>query len=607
MGLRNGFFLALALGLALTGLAAAQAANPFLVPAAYAPERGASGGTLTHATFTSGNSVTTWNPIAVRDTLTSRLIGRFLPGTPLVTRFIDNEWRPYLAESYEVAPDFRSITYRLREGVRWSDGTPLAVEDFQLWWEITATPEIQSNSYTTTLVGETPTRLVKVDDLTMRFEFGEVPFDVILKSASGVVPAHIFGPVWRDSGVQGVLNLWNLNTPPSQLVALNAFRMRSFSPDERIEWEPNPHFDWVRLEVAPQDRLPYLDRIVELLVPTQDQQLALFLGGTSDLLDDGRQGSGSPRGADDLRTLVEARNRGMAIEVHPNVSARNTKTYLFLNFNHVDPWKASLFRNSNFRKAMQYLIDADGMIEAAFGGLGSLRYSLVTPVAPQMMREFFSYDFDPERAAEMLRQLGFTRKDREGFLIDGTGRRLEFDLTTNAGNSQREAMGRVFAAEAAKVGVKVNFQPIAFNILVNQLVATAQDDNGRPQDRGFDGIIIGIGGGAPEFSFGANIYRLGALLHAWNTALPQFGPFQAFEVELDRLQKLYDTEPDPERRQALLDQAQRVDQEHLPYLRLPVANAHFARSARVGGVFPAELMNDYYGYYAGDFALFVRR
>jgi peptide/nickel transport system substrate-binding protein len=575
---------------ALAGFAAAQTGSPFLIPSEYNPERGRAGSEVTLALFATGG-VKTFNPfVAQADNLSGEVMRTF-NSAPLVTRFIDNEWRPLAAASFEIAPDFRSITYTLRRGIRWSDGTPLTVDDYALWWEITGDERTNANFRVATIVGESQTRLVKIDDYTMRFEFGEIPFSPVIKSGANVVPAHIFGPVWRDRGPEGVNVMWGVDTPPAQMVAIGPWRMVSFRQNERIEWERNPNFDWVRLEVAPGDQLPYLERFTQIMTANLDQSFALFRGGTTDVF--------SPRGADDLRELTSARQGGMAIDIFPNYSSVDSSLWILWNFNSLDPWKANLFRNVNFRRAMSHLADREGMVEAAYGGLGAPMYSFVYQVFPAIYKEFVTYEFNPERAVELLRGLGFTRKDREGFLIDGTGRRIEFDLSTNSGNTQREAIGRIFAAEAANVGVKVNFTPIAFNVLVDQLLAKAQTAAGAPNDRGFDAILLGLTGGTPDQPIGANVFQLGTSLHAWNTSVPAIGPFAPWEIELDRLSKLAETQPDDAARGQLIDRAQRVVQENLPFVYMTSPGAHQVRRTNLGGFFPAEDMNAYYGTYFG--------
>jgi len=584
--MKRALILGVALAVALAGFGAAQTANPFLIPKEFNPERGRPGGEVVLALFASGG-VRTFNPILAQADALSGDVMRSFNSAPLATRFVDMVWRPLAAESYTIAPDFRSVTYTLRRGMRWSDGTPLTTRDYALWWEMTQDARTNANFRVATIVGESLTRLVVIDERTMRFEFGEIPYSPLAKSSPNVVPAHIFGPVWRERGPEGVLAMWGVDTPPAQLISVGPFRMTSFRQGERIEWERNPNFDWVRLEVAPGDRLPYFDRVTQIMTPDLIQNFALFRAGTTDVH--------GPRNADELRELTAARAGGMAIDIFPNFSLAASSQWIVFNFNSVDPWKANLFSNTNFRRAMSHLADRAGMVEAALGGLGRPAYSFVYQVWEHIYREFVTFSFNPERARELLRGLGFTRRDREGVLIDGTGRRLEFSLATNSGNPIREAAGRIFAAEAAKIGVRVNFAPIAFSVLVNQLLAPAQTPEGAPNDRGFDAILLGLVGGDPDQPIGANVFQLGTSLHAWNTSRVDIGPFAPWEIELDRLSKLAETQPDDAKRVEMIMRAQLVVQENLPFIYLISPSIHQARKSNLGGFYPVELMNAHFG------------
>ena len=96
------------------------------------------------------------------------------------TAFYDNLLRwdfeytkplPNLAESWEVSPDGTSYTFRLRKGVRWSDGQPFTSADVAFWWELFSDDEINPGKDPFFTVGGKLATFTVIDDLTFRFDF----------------------------------------------------------------------------------------------------------------------------------------------------------------------------------------------------------------------------------------------------------------------------------------------------------------------------------------------------------------------------------------------------------------------------------------------------
>ena len=79
---------------------------------------------------------------------------------------------PNLAESWEVSDDGTTYTFHLREGVKWSDGTPHSSGDFMFWYEDVLGDEDLAPSFPVWLtVGGAPVVMDAPDDLTIRFTF----------------------------------------------------------------------------------------------------------------------------------------------------------------------------------------------------------------------------------------------------------------------------------------------------------------------------------------------------------------------------------------------------------------------------------------------------
>ena len=265
----------------------------------------------------------------------------------------------------------------------------------------------------------------------------------------------------------------------------------------------NPSFgEWNKDEAG--NPLPYLDRYEIRIVKDVNAALAEFLAGNIDIF--------NPSTVDQISQIRQAVQQGrLDATIKVNASPVASSQFMVFNWNKAsDPFKQSLFRSDKFRRAMSHLVNRQAVIDIVYGGLGIPMYSSVYPVLTQWINpKVPKYEYDPKQAAKLLAELGFTKKDREGYLVDSKGRRIEFNLATNAGNTQREQIAKLIVDEAKKVGVKVNFQAIDFNTLVGQLLSSGPD-------RPFDAIIIGLTGGGLDWPFGSNVVPCKGNLHMWN-------------------------------------------------------------------------------------------
>src|SRR5690606_41179500 len=72
----------------------------------------------------------------------------FDTAAPLIIRGPDSdEWLPYGAQSYTVSEDGRTIDMVLREGMKWSDGSDITVQDYYIRYVLETDPDVGSNGY----------------------------------------------------------------------------------------------------------------------------------------------------------------------------------------------------------------------------------------------------------------------------------------------------------------------------------------------------------------------------------------------------------------------------------------------------------------------------
>jgi peptide/nickel transport system substrate-binding protein len=232
----------------------------------------------------------------------------------------------------------------------------------------------------------------------------------------------------------------------------------------------------------------------------------------------------------------------------------------------VDPVKSRWFNTLEFRQAVAHAIDRGRMLNNLYQGLGEPQNSPIYKQSPYYLspKEGLKvYNYDPERAKQLLKSAGF-KYDAAGQLFDADGNRVRFSMLTNSGNKLREAIGVQIKNDLSRIGIQVDYSAIAFNVLMDKVYTQRQ----------WDSYIGKIGGGGVEPNGGANTWNTKGGLHTFNLA-PQPGepPIQGWqpadwELNIEDLYIKGASELDEAKRKAIYAESQRVTQEYLPYIYL---------------------------------------
>jgi peptide/nickel transport system substrate-binding protein len=489
------------------------------------------------------------------------------------------EYVPYMAESYTVSANKLVWTLNIRKGMKWSDGKSLTADDWVTTFKIHTDEDVGSNSFDSFFINDKPINVVKVDADTVRVTFPTVDATAIEIVSFAPQPSHVFGPVYAARGAAGIKAMWTLSEKPDNIVSSGAFKFVSYRPGERLTLEKNPVFgEWNKDSGG--RALPYMDGYTQTVMKDQNNWFAQYLAGGVDTF--------GPRNADDLAQIRRAIDGGgLRAVLRANVSPIAGTEWIVFNWNRKsDPFKQRLFRSVDFRRAMSHLTNRAAMIDIALGGLGTPAYSTV----PAVFRDWVSptlkkYDYNLEAARTLLGKLGFTKRNGDGWLVDRNGKVLEFDLNTNAGNTVREQMAKIFVDEAKKIGVKANFRPLDFNSLVQALL---QDGD----DRRFDAVLLGLGSGSVIFPFGNNVTPCNTNLHAFNKSGKCLEPW---ETQVDALYQRGRQELDTAKRKAVGHQIQDIESQNQAWVYLTSPNAHATWNARLRGEYPAATISNLVG------------
>ncbi|WP_108397008.1 ABC transporter substrate-binding protein [Devosia submarina] len=392
----------------------------------------------------------TWRS-ALRGGLDNAWIGRTVAYDGLVR--YDREWKeiiPNLAESWEVSEDARTYTFKLREGLKWNNGTPFTSADIEFAVQLMKEPGYGVGTFIKN--PNNPVNVEVVDETTFSFVF-EHPNGIImdeLASINGLTVVSLskdycgqFYPGTNPNAAEEAkaagFETWELHMANRCSWATETIRWAN--PDlpfmnawmieqpltgdaSRATFVRNPYYWKVDTE---GNQLPYIDRLDMRVSDSLEELTLMALNGEIDFQD---------------RHIATVANQPLFFDgqeagdyrLGANIpSSMNTMTIQF-NMNHVDPTRRELFSNKDFRIGISHLLDRQEIIDVVFTGDGEPFQAAPRPESPfydeEMAKQYT--EFDPEAAAAAFEAAGLGEKNGDGFYTMPDGSPLQITIDTIA-------------------------------------------------------------------------------------------------------------------------------------------------------------------------------
>jgi peptide/nickel transport system substrate-binding protein len=513
----------------------------------------------------------TLNPVNAVDAPSHRLLALTNADLIHINRYTQGT-EPALAKSWKVSSDGRRYTLQLRRGVRFSDGEPFDADDVVFTFQVLLDEKIRSPQRDLLVIGGKPIAVQKIDSYTVQFETAkpDAAAERLFDSVA-LLPRHILEKAYREGTLD---QAWNLTVRPDQIAGLGPFRLKEYVPGQRIVLGRNPYYWKVDRH---ENRLPYLDEVAFLIVPSEDAEVIRFQAGDTDLISALRPENFSTLAKEQSARGYELYDLGPALQYE----------FLFFNLNEVKSEslnriarKQKWFELINFRQAVSMAISREDIVRLVYQQRASPLWAHVTPgnklwvnsALPRPPRSL-------PRARELLIGAGFSWKP-DGTLTDGQGQSVEFSIATTAGNEQRAKMAVIVQDDLAQLGIQVHIVPLEFGSLMNRVFQTFD----------YEACLLGLVSGDADPNPEMNVWLSNGATHLWD--LSRHHPDSAWQAEMDRLMEEQLMTLNYKDRKRSYDRVQQLVAEELPLICLVSPNILVGAKRSIGNFRPANL-SDY--------------
>ena len=345
---------------------------------------------------------------------------------PLIWEPTPGQFVPALADSWEISPDATQYTFKLKQGVRFHDGTPFNAEAVKFTLDRVIDP--------TTKAGQSHDQLGPydhtdvVDDYTVRVVMKQ-PYAALLTNLNGYL--GIVSPTAvQQMGLAGFAQ---------HPVGTGPFIFQEWVPKDHVALRKNPDYNWGS-SYFQHTGAAYLDQVTFKVIPDASVRTGTLKTGETQIIDDLDPLEYSSLSNDGNFAVIQKGQPGSGF-------------VLLLNTTSTGP-----ISDPAVRQAMEYAVDREGLNQSVFQGLNKVAWS-------PLMRPTFGYDpateslfsFDPDRARQLLDSAGW-QAGSDGLRSKG-GQPLAINFPIIS-RPRDQAMAESVQASLRDVGIDLQVTPL---------------------------------------------------------------------------------------------------------------------------------------------------
>lgn len=393
---------------------------------------------------------------------------------------------PNIFQSWEVSDDATTFTFKLRKGMKWSDGEPFTTADFMFWYEdIALNEELRPNGVDEIKVKGEMGKFEALDDYTLRVTFS-APNGVFLETLCRFrpvpyAPAHYmkqFHPKYtskeeldkkvEEAGFSSWVELFEdelyyYNNP--KIPTIFAWVPLNKNTDPVHQFVRNPYYWKVDVE---GNQLPYIDRVDRTNYHDLETILLKALAGDVDQLH-----PFFTQYAENYALLKKNEEKGN-YRLVPALGWSDNWAVISFNFSHEDPVWREIFRDKRFRIALSHAINRQEINDILFFGRNGMPSSPAPPDGPPYYGEsedFHRYAaYDPDKANALLDEMGLAWNEDHTVRLRPDGKPLEAVMTVLlTGPGKHVEISEMYKQYFADIGFKVSIKPLDYQIFSETL------------------------------------------------------------------------------------------------------------------------------------------
>ena len=435
------------------------------------------------------------------------------------------ELKPLLAESWEISEDKLTYTFKIREGVKWHDGTPFTSADIVFSYKTIMNPKVdapQLRSYYQEIRD-----VEAIDDHTVKFTYAR-PYFLALEFCGGmpIVPKHVF-----EEGD------FNTNPAGRKPVGTGPFKFVKWTTGREVVLEKNPDY-W--------GEKPHINRIVFRIIT--DSSVALQVLKRQEL---------------DVASLTpiqwEKQTNSPDFEKHFDKFSYFTPNYSYIGWNSKRPF----FADKRVRTALTHLVNRDLILDRVMYGLGAIVTNPFYINSPEYDKSIEPIPYDPAAARKLLEEAGWVDHDGDG-IRDKDGVKFSFEFLIPGGSETGEKIATILKEELDGIGINMTIRKTEWAVFTTRL-----------NERNFDAVTL-----AWSMGIETDPYQI------WSSSQAESGSnFIGFKnAEVDRLIETARKEFDRDKRIELYRQFSEIIHEEQPYTFLFCRKATVAVNKRFENV-----------------------
>jgi peptide/nickel transport system substrate-binding protein len=444
------------------------------------------------------------------------------------------EYIPNMAEEYSISEDGLTFTFKLRDDLEWSDGEPLTAQDYKWTYEQIIKPE---NEYPYLEQFEFITSYEALDDHTLEIKIDEI-YAPALGQMSGLVtplPQHVWEDLdWTDPEKNPEINNPTVFSGPYKLTEWQRDQFAVFEANENYWYHGRPNFDKYTIEIVPDD----------------DISFEKMKSGESDTA------YISPERLEEAKQLDN-------INVYEWWSPAASWSYVAYNMREGLPTN-----DIRVRHAINYAIDKDLMTEEIMLGQARRMCSMYADTLWVYNPDVPCYDYDPDKAVELLAEAGYTLNDA-GEMVDESGKQLTLRFLYGPNTNQvRELIAVTMQDYLADIGIDVEIQGLEW---ASYLEAKRAED---PQ---WD-LTTGTWGGVLEPHIMFTLFS--------EENIPDLNFMNYVNKDVEKLFEEGGATYDIDVRKEKYGEAQEIIAEESPYMFLFYSKSRSGQNKRIDGIEP---------------------